>query len=368
MLRTAIIGYGGVARSHLDDIRFFRRDNPLRADDDPLVELVAGCDISPEARERFRHDSGVDALYADFGEMLDRERLDFVHIATCADVRVEPVLAAAERGVHVLCEKPMAVEPAECDEMIAACSRAGVRLVISHQRRSDPVHWYARRLVEEGDIGTLRYITGTGKPRRGGNELHNIGTHLVDAVGIFGGEVDWVQAYCSTDGRPSTVQDREPGDRGAGWVIGDRVDLTLHYRGGAQATMHFNEDPCEFHWVLWGTAGRLMMANNVLWRCADPIPRPENSWETVELPEAPVVTGSGYVNPPDWLRICAELGRHPRVFMMRELFQRMREGGEHTSSGRVGAAPIEVIQGAFLSHLTGARVALPTTERTSPLA
>ena len=368
MLRTAIIGYGAVAKSHLRDIQFFREDNLLRSQDDPVVEPVAGCDIRPEALEEFREDTGVTALYEDFSEMLNKEQLDYVHIATCADVRVEPVLACAQRGVHILCEKPMATEPAECDAMTRACDEAGVQLVISHQRRSDPLHWYARKLLDDGMIGQLRYITGDGKPRRGGGELHNIGTHLIDAIGIFGGDAEWVSAYCSVDGRPCTVADREPGDRGAGWVIGDRVDLTIGYKSGVQASLQFNEDPGEFFWMLWGTEGRMALFSGSLWRCADPVATPTDDWELLELPAEPVRTDSGYVNPPDWLAIQQEYGSNPRVFMMREMFQRMESGGEHTSSGRVGAVPMEVIQATFVSHLNAERVSLPVAERHSVLA
>lgn len=368
MLRTAIIGYGGVARSHLADIRFFSEDSALRREDDPVVDLVAGCDIRPEALEEFRSETGVDALYEDFTEMLHKENLDFVHIATCADVRLAPVRAAAERGVHILCEKPMGTDCAEADEMIRTCDDAGVQLVISHQRRSDPVHWSARRLLDEGLIGDLRYITGGGKPRRGGNELHNIGTHLIDAIGIFGGDVDWVMGYCSVEGRPCTQGDREPGDRGCGWVIGDRVDLTIAYEGGVQACLHFSEDPGAFHWTLWGTEGRISLFGTSLWHCPNPGAGSKDTWQVVDLPAESVATDSGYINPPDWISIRENIGAHPRVFMMRELFGRMRSGGEHTSSGRVGAAPMEVIQATFLSHLTGSRQHLPLSERRSPLA
>jgi len=367
MLRTAIIGYGGVARSHVKDIGFFSEDNPLRAADDPLVDLVACCDISPDALNAFREDTGVEALYHNVDEMLDKENLDYVHIATCADGHVDPVLACANCGVHVLCEKPLATEPSECDAMIEACDRAGVQFVISHQRQSSPLYWYIRGMLDEGAIGTFRYITGGAKSRRGGKELHNIGSHLIDAMGIFADEIDWVSAYCSIEGRACTVGDREPGDRGAGWVLGERVDLTLGYKSGVQATLNFNEDPGQFNWVLWGTEARLAFFTNSMWRCAGPETQPNESWEPVEAPAQPVPTRSGYVNPPDWVDIVAKLGAHPRVFMMREMFQRMESGGEHTSSGRIGAIPIEVMQAAFLSHLEGRRVDMPVSQRESPL-
>lgn len=367
MIRTAIVGYGAIAGSHLMDIRFFRPDNPLRAEDDPVVELVAGCDVRQEARRKFEADNGVPA-YDTVEEMLERARPDYVHICTCADAHVAPVLACAQRGVHVLCEKPMATEPAECDTMIAACQQAGVHFVISHQRRSDPVHWYARRLVRDGLIGDLRFITGGAGPRRGGNELHNIGSHLLDAVGIFAGPAQWVSAFCSIAGRPCTVEDREPGDRGAGWVIGERVDVTVGYDDAVTSHFRFAPDGTGFFWLLRGTRGCLAMLDLQLWFTDRLEESPTRTWRPVELEAVPVATDSGYVNPPDWLSIIRALPPHPRVFMMRELFQRMRSGGEHTSCGRIASQPVEIIQGTFLSHLRGERISLPAAERHTPLA
>jgi predicted dehydrogenase len=368
MIRAALVGYGTIAGRHVQDLGFFSLGNPLRAEEDPLVELVACCARRAETLERFQQETGVGAMYHDLERMLDAEAPDYLHVVTPADFHLTPVLAAARRGVHVLCEKPMAVDCVECDTMNAAAAEAGIQLVISHQRRSDPLHWYAHQLVAEGLIGEPRTITGGAKPRRGGQELHNNGCHLLDAIGIFGGEAAWVSAYCSEDGRPCTLEDRDPGDRDCGWVMGERVDLHVQYTGGMQAWVRFSPDPCEFHWVLGGTEGRLALLGPSLWHSRAAFPAPAETWEPVTPPAAEVTTGSGYVNPPDWVTIREQRGIYPRIFMLRELFQRMDGGGEHTSSGRIGAAPIEIMQAAFASHLTGARVPLPLAERRSPLA
>jgi predicted dehydrogenase len=368
MLRTAIVGYGSVARSHVTDLRFFSQDNPLRRSDDPLIDLVACCDVNHAALERFAADTGVTALYHDLEEMLREQHPDFVCIATCADAHLEPVLTAAAHGVHVLCEKPLATECSDCDRMIEACEQANVQFVVSHQRRSDPVHWYARQLLQEGLIGHLRYIHGGAKSRRGGEQLHNIGSHLIDAIGIFGGEIDWVAAYCSTEGRPCTIEDREPGDRGAGWVLGERVDAWLGYKSGVQAMLQFNEDPGGFHWVLWGTQGRLAVFGADLWHCKQCEAGPGEEWERVPMPSIQVPTNTGFVNPADWPAITEKLGPYSRVAMIRELAYRLQHGGEHTSSGKVGAVPIETMQATFVSHLTGCRAKLPLPDRRSPLS
>ena len=372
MIRMGLIGYGLAAEYYPRDLQFFRKDNPILAPNDPLVEIVAGCDAREEALQRFHADTGASGLYTDYEEMFARERLDAVCIVTTASVRLEPVLAAARHGVHVLCEKPMGTDVATCDAMLAACDDAGVQLVISHQRRTDPMHWHIYRLVKDGLIGELRYLRGTGKPRRGGNELHNIGTHLIDAVNVYGGSPAWVHGYCATAGRASTLADAEPGDRGAGWVIGDRVDVQVGYQGGAQAQLSFSEDQTRFHWELIGSEGRIYFENAQAWHYDAPAWCPTSgTWTPVEMPDSGIVTDTGFDFGSDATAVNERQGRHSRVFLLREFFARMRgelPGTEHTSSGRQGREAIEVIQGTFVSHLSARRVSLPLEDRQSPFS
>ncbi|MFQ6097601.1 MAG: Gfo/Idh/MocA family protein [Armatimonadota bacterium] len=370
-IRVGLIGYGGVARSHVDDFEFFHPHKGDRSEHDPTAQIVAGCDIKPDALQRFTERTGVTAVYDDYVEMMDEEDLDLITLCTCADVRVEPVVEAARRGIHVLCEKPMACDVAECDEMIRACEQAGVQLVISHQRRSDPYLWHVKRLIDDGLIGDLWFIRGSGKKDRGGRQLHNIGTHLLDCIGIFAGEAEWVHGHCTVDGRECTAQDAEPGDRGAGLVLGDRVTVHVWYRGGAEAILDFGLQPRRFSWELIGTEGRLAEGEDRrLWHYPHPTWEPAadaSQWRQIEMPDEAIPTDSGYVNPADANDVMRRRGVYSRVFMLRELFWRMEVGGQHTSSGKVGARPMEVIQGTFASHLKAARQSLPLKERRSPL-
>ena len=371
-IRIGLTGYGGIAPSHVTDFGFFHPERGERAEGDPAAEIVAGCDIKPEARRRFSEETGVSAVYEDYVEMMDSEDLDAITLCTCADVRVGPVVEAAKRGIHVLCEKPMGCEVAECDEMIRACDAAGVQLVISHQRRSDPLLWHARRLVDDGLIGDIHFVRASGKTERGGRQLHNIGTHLLDCIGMFVGEAEWVHGHCTVDGRECTRADAEPGDRGAGLVLGERVTVHVGYPSGAAAFLEFGLQPRAFFWEIIGTKGRLAetAGSPHLWHYPHPtweLTAQPGEWRPIEMPATEVPTGSGYVNPADWKAIAERRGRLCRVFMLRELFWRMEAGGEHTSSGRVGALPMEVIQGTFVSHLEAARIKLPLADRTSPL-
>src|SRR5690606_26079245 len=103
-------------------------------------------------------------------EMLDREQLDLVGVAPrWPDCHREMIVAAAEHGAHVYCEKPLAPTVADADAILAACARAGVRVAVAHQSRVLPATRQVRTLLAEGAIGRLRLIRGYGKcDRRGG--------------------------------------------------------------------------------------------------------------------------------------------------------------------------------------------------------
>ena len=115
---AAIFGLGAISRAHLRGYR--TPENATR------VRVIAGADISEEARGRFTADSGVERTYADYREVLERERLDVLSICTWPPFHPEMVEAAAVAGVRgIVCEEPMAVDLAGCDRMLAAAEGAG---------------------------------------------------------------------------------------------------------------------------------------------------------------------------------------------------------------------------------------------------
>ena len=116
--------------------------------------------------------------YAQAGEMLRNEQLDFVSICLWHLLHAEfTLLAAAHRPTAILCEKPIATCLAEADAMIAACETSSIKLAVGHQRRFNRSWTRARDLLAEGAIGTPLLITV-----QTGEGLLNCGTHVVDAV------------------------------------------------------------------------------------------------------------------------------------------------------------------------------------------
>jgi len=186
--RVGIIGCGGMGRSHANNWT-----NTGRA------EVVTASDISEASAAKFAEEFALPTHYTDFDEMCEKENLDIVSITTWQSVRAEPTIAAAGNGVlGVITEKPMAASVGDAQDMMEACEKHDVKLVVGHQRRFSPQNCEARRLIQEGAIGKPQAML-----RRDGHGLLNRGTHEVDEMRFILGDPDplWLigQAARKTD-------------------------------------------------------------------------------------------------------------------------------------------------------------------------
>jgi predicted dehydrogenase len=116
-------------------------------------ELVAVSRRQAERAEEFARGFGAQRWYATWEELLRDDGIDAVYVATPVHLHAPIAVAAAEAGKHVLCEKPMALDLAECDRMIAAADASGVRLGIAYYRHFYPVIARIRELLASGAIG-----------------------------------------------------------------------------------------------------------------------------------------------------------------------------------------------------------------------
>lgn len=115
--------------------------------------LVAVSRGRAELAEAFAAEFGVESWYAHWREMLADDGIDAIYVASPVFVHAEHTIAAAEAGKHVLCEKPMAMDVAECERMIAACNANSVKLGIAYYRRFYPVIERIRQAIRSGEIG-----------------------------------------------------------------------------------------------------------------------------------------------------------------------------------------------------------------------
>ena len=191
-----------------------------------LVALVSG---TPEKLEQYGREYGVPEQsrysYADFDRIRDNPDVDVVYVVLPNSMHAEYTIRAGKAGKHVLCEKPMAVSSAECEAMIAACRKAGRKLMIGYRSRFEPHNIEAIRLAREGAFGTNRIVESehgfpAGDPGQwrlkralaGGGSLMDIGIYSVQALRYMAGEepvsVTAVESTDRKDPRFSEVEDR----------------------------------------------------------------------------------------------------------------------------------------------------------------
>ncbi|NLG08490.1 MAG: Gfo/Idh/MocA family oxidoreductase [Deinococcales bacterium] len=201
-LKAAIIGAGGISQSHFDGYRAAG------------VEVVAISDVDAAALARRLGEWGLERGYTDNAQLFEAGGFDMVSIAAPTAVHHPATLAAAAAGVHVLVEKPLALDLTLADEMIEACKRAGVILMVNHQLRSSGPASKARELIQAGAIGRVTQVrlrqahdwgglltvrpTFAKRSTSGGGTLLDNGTHLADLARFFGGRVDEVYARIAT--------------------------------------------------------------------------------------------------------------------------------------------------------------------------
>ena len=181
-------------------------------------ELVAVADPVPESLQRACRELPAVRACADYQELLADGTVDAVVVAAPSADHCAIVVAAAQAGKHVLCEKPLGMNAAECDAMIAATERAGVKLQVGFMRRYDFGFLAAKRQIEAGDIGrvvlvkSLTYGPTIPKPwmydiRRSNGPLSEVNSHDIDTVRwLSGSEFEEVYALAGNYRSPEALQ------------------------------------------------------------------------------------------------------------------------------------------------------------------
>lgn len=164
----------------------------------PEIQVVAGCDISAEARAAFldrwsERWPGIRA-YERYEDLFANEQVDIVSVVTPDHLHVPVVLRAIEAGAKaIFCEKPLATSPAEAWQIVNAVKKAGIPVNINYTRRWAPEYVEARRLVRAGSIGPLsQIVVESGGPRA---MLFRNHTHTIDFLNYFAeSDPTWVWA------------------------------------------------------------------------------------------------------------------------------------------------------------------------------
>ncbi|MHC4628290.1 MAG: Gfo/Idh/MocA family protein, partial [Planctomycetota bacterium] len=197
-VKWGVIGSGGIARRRTIPEGILKADN---------AELSLVYDIDEQVNAEVAKESG--ARPAQSIDALLEAGLDAVYIATPANLHRDQVLACAEAGKNILCEKPLGMTIAEAEEMIESCRAANVKLGCAFMMRFVAQHVEALRLINEGRLGKPTYgraqlscwyppIDGAWRQdpvTGGGGSLIDMGGHCIDLLEMFFGKVSRVSCF-----------------------------------------------------------------------------------------------------------------------------------------------------------------------------
>ncbi len=241
-VRVAIIGCGGIAQTHLKAFESI-----------PEVEIVAGVDIDRSRLDIMRDTWGLpeEALFTDWKEMLAKIKPDAVDVCTPNGVHCEPVVDACNAGCHAMVEKPMAMNPAECEQMIAAAKKNNVKLAVGFQWR---YHSRTTALIgarDKGQFGDIMFVKCQALRRRGipnwcvfgqkelqgGGPMIDIGVHILECAYAFMGSPKPVAASGNTwtylGDKPSDTRSVWPGWDHETYTVEDLAIGQIRFENGA---------------------------------------------------------------------------------------------------------------------------------------
>ena len=341
-----IIGCGVIADFHVRAIRDVRG-----------ARLVACFDVVPTAAQRLAKAAGCRA-YSNLKDMLADEAVDVVTIGTPSGAHMEPAIAAARAGKHVIVEKPLEITLRRCDRIIRECRNAGVVLSTIFPSRFHSSSVEMKRAVDDGRFGKLTagdafvkwyrtqeyYDSGAWRGTwklDGGGALMNQAIHSVDLLTWLMGPVAEIRAQTAR-------------------LIHKRIDVEDH----AVATLRFANGAMgviEASTAIWpvylkrieshGTTGSAMLEEEdiVKWDFEKRRPRDK----VVEQRMADRSSGGGGAADP------TAIGYHGHTRQFQDVVRAIKKGTSPAIDGPEGRRSVEIILGIYKAAETGRAVRLP---------
>lgn len=335
-MRFAIIGVGNIA--------------PIHA---AAIGAIAGSELVAVATRNEDHGRAFAAQhggtwYADYRDLLASARPDVVAICAPHDLHLPMTLACAEAGSHVLCEKPLARNTAECDAMIAACEAAGVQLGVAFQGRFEHLSQRLKQGLDAGRLGRLLWAGAhtlwlrtdayyRSAPWRGtwahegGGVLINQAIHTLDLLIWLAGMPERITARTRTLNHAIEVEDAALAIlEYAGGRLGLIEATTIAHPGYPERLEFFGSN---------GSAVYHKGEARLDWRIANP---PEELTEQAEV-------SSGAARPMD-----ITAAGHTALY--RDFVAAIHEGRSPLIDGREGRKSVAVVEAIYRSGESGATV------------
>ena len=330
------------------------------------VEVVALADANEKGRSAAGAKSHAHRLYADYRQMLQKEKPEFVAICSRSpEHRLEMATAAVEAGSHMLIEKPLAQDLVAADAILRMAEKRQLQIAMGLVTSMHPAVVRAHEMVAAGEIGVLQEMRARGKEdrRAGGEDMAVLGPHLFDLMRLFAGDPRWVFSSVTEDGRETgSGQVRKPTEP-VGPVAGNQIAAMFAFDNGIQGYFgsKISDVPngIRFGLTLYGSKGAIFV--------------PVTKYPDGE----PLLLRSASWRPDDksggWKRIDAPGGKRietreaANTVTAIDLIQAVEQKRRPTRNGIDGVWTVEMLQGVYLSQKTRARVDFPLKDRRHPL-
>ena len=353
------------------------------------ARLVAVCDTNPETAQKAAAKWGAEKWFTDYREMFAKAKLDAVVIATPNNVHRNQAITAAQHGVHVVVEKPLAVTNAEAWDIVEACRKAGVKLMVGCDRRFWTHNQWAKQLIEQGVIGKLlmsrsslhehwyNYQNHVAKTDfrlhcdvAGGAAINDTGAHAIDLLTwLNGSKVKRAVGVAKRLAMPETYTKCD-----------DTALVMVEFENGAFGTISCNRFSPAVNQAteLCGTEGTIFTATDATnpfqsWPMAvytskeysvETLPKILKDYRWPELFWVEDIIGEKVRNR--WIPICPPRSPNNYDRMTEHFLDCIINDKPPLVSGEDGARAIEVMCAALLSMETGGWVDLPLKKEVIP--
>ena len=292
-LGIGVIGAGGIANgAHLNN---YARN--------PRVKLVAVADIDLDKAKAAADQWGVPNYYEDYREVINHPAVEAVSVTTWPTAHAAPVIAAAEAGKHILCEKPIATNLDDADAMVAAAEKAGVKMAMGYQPQFGRVWPAVKNLIDQGVCGRVMGMSIIGlspsshrvpwflkQAQAGGGILMDWGIYTSYFMQWLLGPVESVSAQKEIFRKEVKVGETLLTDID----VEDTVAATLRFKNGALGTWYLGWAVAASHssTSIDGSAGSILMRSGVdgIGVYTNSVAQPDylKGWRQVPVTEMPL--------------------------------------------------------------------------------
>ncbi len=341
-VRFSVVGYGNIGSRHVHFLGQL-----------PGAELISICDIKKERAEEGAAKAGCKAL-TDYQEVLADPEVDVVDICTPSGLHAAMSVKAMKAGKHAISEKPMALSLKDADEVLKVQKKTDKRYFLVKQNRYNPPVAALRKVVEDGSIGKVLFISSNvfwnrrrgyyeEEPWRGtlaldGGALFTQSSHFIDLLLWLGGKPLSVESYMANLSHEYTETE-------------DTGSVRIELEGGGLAVMNYTTSTyhsnLEGSITVLGTNGTVKVGGKYLNELVE--------WNVEGVPRPDLPPGG----PPNTYKggYQGSMSNHDKV--LQNVIDVLNEGKQVAVSLEEGRLTVEVMQAAHISALEGKKVVLP---------